>query len=61
MIESSRRGSGALGGALYLSAVIIDGGSAVICWFDGDVDYLACGGDRGLGMRGDGGRGYDLV
>ena len=41
--------------------VVIVCGSAVICWFDGDVDNLACGGDRGLGMRGDGGRRYALV
>ena len=53
-----------MGGVLYIyppSLSIVDGGSAVIFWFDGDLDNLACGGDRGLGMRGDGGRRYALV
>ena len=43
------------------SSAVIVCGSAVICWSDGDLDYLACGGDRGLGMRGGSGRGYELV
>eukprot|EP00956_Cyclotella_meneghiniana_P036744 scaffold130081_cov74-Cyclotella_meneghiniana.AAC.2 len=31
------------------------------CWCDGDVDNLASDCDRGLGMRGDGSRGNELV
>ena len=30
-------------------------------WCDGDVNNLACDGDRGLGVRGDGGGWYELV
>ena len=53
-----------MGLALYVyppSLSIVDGGSAVICWFDGEENNLAYGGDKGLGMRGDGGRRYALV